>query len=272
MQRAQVGDAVERLAALRIRVLSAPVYRERPGRSGYPKRVRETWAVESSVLVVSSRLVKESDGSKNTYAWRIRPGDFLAPYLMGPGRQTALLSQKALAFDPYRQTWEKRLARYFAYQWRVGKKHGNEAREFRVKTLLLECDGNPDWSRPGRLKERLERALDALEGHGVIAGWVYAKTPAATTYQDPASGEELPGNDLRRTKGWLQGWLTWTVLVEPPRHVVEHYAPAPVGYAGNVSHPQLSPARSPRRRRPSVQSHQHHGHVATSSGKGRDRP
>jgi hypothetical protein len=33
-----------------------------------------------------------------------RPGKVFAHFLFGPGRQTALLSAKALHYDPYRQT------------------------------------------------------------------------------------------------------------------------------------------------------------------------
>lgn len=45
-------------------------------------------------------------------AWKYQPGTWLRPFLEGANRQFALLLQDTLNYDPYHETWEKRLARY----------------------------------------------------------------------------------------------------------------------------------------------------------------
>jgi len=220
-QRQEIADAVERLGAVWLNVAEAPIFREETDRRGRVRTVKESWAIQSPALVVSSRLVQKSFpwGPEKIYAWRVRPGDFFVPYLLGPGRQTALLSQKALSFDPYRQTWEKRLTRYFAYQWRVRARGGKYEQPFRVTTLLEECEPEYATKRIRWVKERLEKALDTLEEHGVIAGWRYERAEGSSTYRDPATGEELPNYEAPNARDWLN----WTVLAEPPPEIVQHY-------------------------------------------------
>lgn len=67
-----------------------------------------------------------------------RPGELFAQYLLGPGAKTTLLSARALKYDPYRQTLEKRLARYFSWQWAAGDTgDGGDAR------TGVDCGGVP---------------------------------------------------------------------------------------------------------------------------------
>lgn len=219
-QRQEIADAMENLAAVWLNVAEAPIFREETDRRGRTRKVKESWAIQSPALVVSSRMVQGSFwGPGKVRAWRVRPGDFFTAYLLGPGRQTALLSRKALAFDPYRQTWEKRLTRYFAYQWRVRAREGKYGQPFRVTTLLEECDPEYATGRIRRLKERLEKALDTLEEHAVIAGWQYERANGSGTYLDPATGEALPNYEAPN----VRDWLNWTVLVEPPGEILQHY-------------------------------------------------
>ncbi|MEW5931991.1 MAG: helix-turn-helix transcriptional regulator [Bacillota bacterium] len=219
-QRQKIADAVERLDAVWLNVAEAPIVHEETDRRGRTRKVKGSWAIQSRALVVSSRVVQRSFwGPEKIHAWRVRPGDFFTPYLLGPGRQTALLSQKALSFDPHRQTWEKRLTRYFAYQWRVRARGGKYEQPFRVATLLEECDPEYAAKRIRWLKERLEKALNTLKEHGVIARWRYEYAEGSGMYRDPATGEELPNYEAPNARDWLN----WTVLVEPPPEIVQHY-------------------------------------------------
>lgn len=230
-QREAIVRSVENLAAIWLNVQEATIVRETTDRRGRVHKVQESWAIQSPALVASSRLMqKTSRGSGKIYAWRVRPGDFFTPYLLGPGRQTALLSQKALAFDPYRQTWEKRLTRYFAYQWRVRARAGTYMQPFRVTTLLEQCEPTSDYKRPWRLKEHLEKALDNLEEAKVISSWSYQRAQGSGTYTDPATGEKLPNYEAQKSRDWLN----WTVLVEPPPEIVQHYQELSTGKTRSI--------------------------------------
>ena len=83
------------------------------------RRRPETQALQSRVFVITDLLGQlRLDGWLDVEKFIFRPGKVFAHFLHGPGRQTALLSARALAYDPYRQVWEKRLLRYLSWQWR----------------------------------------------------------------------------------------------------------------------------------------------------------
>lgn len=215
-------DIAQRIDALRntwIRVFEMDVTEEIPGPRG-PRRKRAKWAGESAAIVVSSRFGQALlGGGVDPYIWRVRPGDVFARFLFGPGRQTALLSLKALEYDPYRQRWEKRLTRYLAWQWRTRQREATYLEPFTVQTLLLTIGEEIDVRNPIRTKNRLEKALTTLQDDQVIAAWQYG----------PGWDEAIIGQ-----KGWIIRWLDWKIAIEPPATVVDHYtkirnipAPAP---------------------------------------------
>jgi DNA-binding XRE family transcriptional regulator len=158
------------------------------------------------------------DGSMDVAKFIFRPGTVFAHFLFGPGRQSALLSAKALAYDPYRQTWEKRLARYLSYQWRCRAHSGDYLQPFRVATLL-EAIGTPlDTRKPSRTREHLENVLDTLLHDEVITAWQYDRWEETLTTR----------------RGWASHWLQATLLIEPPesiratyRRLARHEAAAP---------------------------------------------
>ena len=165
--------------------------------------------LESKAISISDRISQGGlSGGHLPIAWCYRPGNWAKPFLQEGFRQTALLAQKSLQYDPYRETWEKRLSRYFAFHWRIQAHQGNYSQPYRVTTLLKAIAMEPNARYPQKTRERLEKALDRLQKDKVIADWEYRK------------GEEgaLP------TKGWLTTWLSWTVKVTPPFEVIHHYA------------------------------------------------
>jgi hypothetical protein len=120
-----------------------------------------------------------------------------AHFLTGPGRQTALLSAKALQYHPIRQAWEKRLTRYLSWQWRCEARHGNYLQPMRVKTLLEAVGQHINQRRLAWQRARLERTLDTIQEDQIITAWQYAKEAAY--------------------------WPDSTVLIEPPDQIREQY-------------------------------------------------
>ena len=160
-------------------------------------------------IVVSSRFGPKDDKDIfDPYVWRVRPGDVFAPFLFGPGRQTALLSQKALEYDPYREKWEKRLTRYLSYQWRVCQKSGNYSHPYSVETILKAVGEEVNKHDPIRTKQRLEEALNKLLRDGIIVVWQYVSI-----------NEEIIGKP-----GWVEHWLKWQLVMEPPQDIIVQYA------------------------------------------------
>ena len=157
-----------------------------------------TRVIQSRAFVMTDLLGQlRLDGFVDVEKFVFRPGEVFAHFLSGPGRQTALLSAKALAYDPYRQTWEKRLTRYLSWQWRCAAHAGDYLQPFAVATLLSAV-GHP--ATPRRLtwqRARLEKALDTIQHDAVIATWQYAQEDTE--------------------------WPHSTVLIEPPDAIREQY-------------------------------------------------
>ncbi|MBH8605607.1 helix-turn-helix transcriptional regulator [Thermoactinomyces sp. CICC 10522] len=179
------------------------------------KRLLKKFKARSTAIVVSS-IIDEiaDDGKEIPYAWRVRPGDVFAPFLLDrAARQTAWMSQMALKFDPYREKWEKRLTRYFAYQWRVRHNTGNFLAPIKVNTLLENAvQDEVDPKNPSRTKKRLENSLNNLRKNRVIKDWKYID-----------GDEQIVGQ-----KGWWQnivgGWQQWKIEVTPPTELLEAYS------------------------------------------------
>jgi hypothetical protein len=140
-------------------------------------------------------------------AAQVAPGRWARELWEVLGPQTGLLARKALEYDPYRERPEKRLAKYLAFHVRRNAQWHLEELPLRVSTLL-EALGDAiaaDPARPGRTKERFEKALDRLATDHVIGKWVYVDAP------------ELPA------RAWLDQWLSWRVVICPADDVIAHY-------------------------------------------------
>jgi hypothetical protein len=182
------------------------------------KRKVSKWRGESKAIALTSRFGQvRSDGSTDAFAWRLRPGDVFARFLFGPGRQTALLSQRALNYDPYRQKWEKRLARYLAWIWRISS--GRTQEGLLVKTLLDAVNINIDKNRPARTRERLEEALDKLQADQVITAWQY----------------ENINENLLAKRGWWRDWLDCKILITAPVSIRDQYKKIKAASPNNYS-------------------------------------
>ncbi len=131
----------------------------------------------------------------NSYAvaWRYRIGTWLEPFLQGSNRQVAYLCQQALRYDPYHESWEKRIARYLVFQLRINK--GRQlSRE--IGKLLEDLHLEINRADPIRTRARLEKALNRLCEDRVLGSWEY--------------GQDNPSLPRRE---WLTTWLQWKVVL-----------------------------------------------------------
>ena len=194
-----------------------------------------TRVIQSRAFVITDRVgaIDATGTMVDIEAFVFRPGAVFARFLTGPGSQTALLSAMALRYDPYRQKWEKRLARYLSWQWRVKARANQLARPYRIATLLDAAGQELNQQKPVLTRERLEKALDTLQDDGVISGWRYDRWD-----ESRAQG-----------RGWWPAWSEATVLIAPPATVAEHYLPhqrqgPPALPSRAVSTPPTMPAAS----------------------------
>lgn len=123
------------------------------------------------------------------YQWLVCPSRWLTEaYFSSGSRATVELSQSILAYDPYRQKWEKRIGRLLCWE---------DITEVRVGDLLEQLHLPIDGKNPQRTRERLETALNTLRSDGLIEDW------------------EFPGSDLASLskRGWLEIWLSWRLSI-----------------------------------------------------------
>jgi DNA-binding XRE family transcriptional regulator len=203
-QRQEAQAALARIQSIWLDMAEVDAYEdtERGGR----RRSRKT--IQSRPFVISDRMGQmRLDGFMDVERFIFRPGEVFAHYLHGPGRQTALLNAKILNFDPYRETWEKRLGRYLTNLWRIRARVGACMEPLRTQTLLETVGDELNPRRGARTRERLERALDALAERAIINAWQYDRWDEDTTQQ----------------RNWFESWMQATVVIEPPDEIQEHY-------------------------------------------------
>ena len=210
-QRREVGEHINILDNTWIKVFEIDIAVEEESPNGRKRRYKKNRDVmQSRAILVSDRMGQLTlSGEIEPYAWRYKLGTVFSPFIFGPGRETALLSFKALQYDPYRQIWEKRLTRYLTWQGRIryGKEHFSKP--YTVKTLLNAIDKNINKRYPSKSKERLEKALDTLKDDGIIANWHYD----AGVFNETIVGK----------RGWGKKWLEWPVFIEPVENIINYY-------------------------------------------------
>lgn len=144
--------------------------------SGKRKGKAKTMAIKSRAFTITDMMGQlRLDGHMDVSQFIFRPGKVFANFLFGIGRQTALLSARALRSNPYLRSGEKRLARYLSWQWRCQAGTGCSPKIYRVETLL-EVMGNPPNQRyPNRSRDRLEKLMDVLFNDRIVAAWQYER-------------------------------------------------------------------------------------------------
>jgi hypothetical protein len=192
---------------------------------GRKKRVR----VDSRLLEVALESEPGGDGQPEPYAFRIAPGEWARSYLGTHNRLTAQLLQPVMTYDSYRQRMAMRLGIYLASQWRIRASFRNYAQPWRVRTMLAGACLDLPQRNLQRFRDQFENALDTLHADGVIAGWEYERD------------SDLP---LRQ---WFEQWLDWTVRVDPPQDILDHYAPIAASRAKAITRAKRSGASARKR-------------------------
>lgn len=202
-QRKQIARQLDLLDNIWIKIAEMDVY---------PKgeKKKKTRGLEGrSVLTEYRGGQTDINGTIKPDSWRLRPGSLFANYFFEPyGRQTALLSIKAVEYDPYRQQWEKSLTRYLAWIWRADKTGKRGEAGLLVKTLMEKADQKVDRRNPARTRDRLEKALDKLQEDKVISGWHY----------------QSPDESIINKRGWWKKWLEWKVIIQAPKELLSYYS------------------------------------------------
>lgn len=218
-QRTEMLRALSHIQSLWLNMGQVEIYEKDENGSSNTRTRAVKQTIQSRAFIVTDRLGQlNTNGYMEVDRFVYQPGKFFAKFLLGPGQQTALLSAKAVEYDPYRQKWEKRLTRYLSWQWRIQASRSDVTRSYRVATLLEVAGAETDTKRPNRLRERLEKALDTLRQDGVIAQWQY----------DPERWQE----DWASRYGWLEYWQQALIVVEPPEVIREKYQTIEQNYNG----------------------------------------
>jgi DNA-binding XRE family transcriptional regulator len=205
-QRARMLQVLSHIQNVWLNLGEIEIYEQDPRRKGRSKATKQTF--QSRAFIITDRMGQmRLDGYLDVERFIFQPGHLFAQFLFGPGRQTALLSARAVQYDPYRQRVEKRLARYLSWQWRIQARQGEYTRPYRVSTLLEAVGEQLNERRPSATRDRLEKALDTLQHDGVISSWQYDRWDETIAQQ----------------RGWGQVWTQATLLLDPPQVIRETY-------------------------------------------------
>ncbi|MGE7120656.1 helix-turn-helix domain-containing protein [Peribacillus sp. NPDC046944] len=199
-QREQVLKSLTNIQSIWINIQKAIVYEK-----GKPVHTR----LQGRTFIFIDRKGEEYSISEETCKKKITftIDRVFAKFLNGSGRQVALLSIKALQYNPYKQLWEKRLTRYLSWRWRTQARKGTFLQPNKTSTLLESIGEELNIRTPSRTRERFEKAFDKLLDDGVIASWHYEKWDES----------------IADFKGWANIWLNSMILIEPPEIIMEQY-------------------------------------------------
>jgi hypothetical protein len=198
---AEITACVNRLSSQWVELIS--VETRTPGRGKRRPKIERT-SYESKLFSVDEQIMQgELGGPRHAVAWRYRLGRCITEFLAAPNRQVARLMQHVLEYDPYRQSFEKRLGRYFTIHHRIGASYKAPLRR-KVGSLLDELYLPTNKSDPSRTMKRFEAAMDRLAADGVVPGWTYTPESAARIRALPA-------------RGWFSDWLSCVVEIPTPK-------------------------------------------------------
>lgn len=205
-QREEILRALSHIQNVWLNIAEVKVYETDP--RGGKNRRPVTKTLQSRPFIITDRMGQiRLDGYMDVERFVFRPGKAFASFLFGTGRQTGLLFQKALQYDPYRRKWEKRLTRYVSWHWRAIARTGQFVQVYRIQTLLEAVGEDLNDRYPSKTRSRLEKALDQLQEDRVIAGWQYDRWDETITEK----------------RGWGGEWLTATIAIEAPDELKDYY-------------------------------------------------
>jgi DNA-binding XRE family transcriptional regulator len=205
-QRAEMLKALSHIQNLWIDIGEVRVY-EGAG-DGRRQRSSTIKTLQSRPFIITDRMGQiRLDGYLDVERFIFRPGKAFAAFLFGAGRQTGLLFQRALQYDPVRRKWEKRLTRYTSWQWQAHARGGQFVQRFAVRTLLEAVGEELNKRYPAKTRTRLEKALSTMVADGVISTWRYLDEP----------------EDNGSRHGWASTWLDAEIAIEAPDMIRSYY-------------------------------------------------
>ncbi|MDE3841035.1 hypothetical protein C0966_17365 (plasmid) [Bacillus methanolicus] len=147
------------------------------------------------------------------YECKIRPGELLANFLYGSKRSSGLLALKTLQYNPVKQKYHKRLARYLSWQWRIRQKGADYLRPYSIggEKGLLNVMGIQENARYGsRIKDQFESIMDTLQQDGIIKEWNYFN--------------EFDETLIEKDRNWFRDhWINAKVQIVPPKEIIDQY-------------------------------------------------
>lgn len=158
--------------------------------------------------IITHTTMPYGDNPAKTYiiGWEYRESTWMQPFIQGSNAYTGQLLQDCFTFDPYHETWEKRLSKHFFFWLRMNGKypdpHPVTIRDL-FETLHLEIDER----NPQRTREHFERAMNVLAGKQprTIGKKTVERAHLKWKYID--NNLELPA------RNWLQTWLAQEIKV-----------------------------------------------------------
>ncbi|MGH2481053.1 MAG: hypothetical protein ACRDHW_15465, partial [Ktedonobacteraceae bacterium] len=149
-------------------------------------------------------------------AWEYREASWMAPFIRGCNAYTGLLLQDVLNFDPYHETWEKRLAKYFLFWLRTNAKNGRKPK-ITIRDLFTELNLTGDIKHPQDIRDHFERAMNILAQKQERTG----KKEMVST---PHLHWRYANEDLNLpARKWYESWLVQEIIVENPPYLSDLY-------------------------------------------------
>ena len=184
------------------------------------KRVKKTWKMKSPAVSVAASIqkIEEEEGRttvKSEYSWKLRPGDVLSPFLDAPNKRWAFLDRKVLELCPQKEKFAKRLGKSGTWFFKVNFQSRAGRTRIKVKTLLYDAIINVNERSPGKTVESFDRARELLVKQGIFKSF---------EYENPTLVEDCL---CQRKKGWVETWLNFCVVLEPPDELIGIYTSKP---------------------------------------------
>jgi len=176
------------------------------------KRERTFDSIQSRVFIIFDRT-GQPDLSGHIAEWKnikIGFGRAWSTNLFDPlGKLSMNLQKQALQYNPRIEVYEKRMAKYLSFYWRVNweRKDSRISTTHEIWTKYIS-ESPEDIDR--RKAVRMDEALDRLKIDGIIGDWKYL--------------DGIRTSDMTRfAKGWEYEWFKKEIEIEAPRDIIKIY-------------------------------------------------
>ena len=201
-QREQILNSLHVLQNVFVEIEEIPIYERN-------KRIQKSISGHLFHFYRSSQRDSCHFKNEEVTSFYLEIGDVFLDYIFGSNRQVKLLPKKALTYNPYQKTIEKKIIRYLSWRFRIQARRGDYLRPLKMKTLIRQIGFERKKMSPSRYRDRLEKALDKLTDDQLIASWQYHHWD----------------EDIVKKKNWLEEWLETSIIIIPPQPIISYYQP-----------------------------------------------